>query len=592
MKPANAHPNTVPARRELRPAGATPGTQVYAVGALGFDFGTLRRREAFIAANRGRPIVTNADLAGFLATSPLPAVDFEAVVWTLTLDGAPVYALCTSLERAAEVAALRQRLLDILTDPSADRVAVPGMIVGDTTLLDGTNVALLAPDVGGMLVWSGKTLAAAVGLTAGLELPPSFVNLSAEPAAPSPADWCAWAPAARKQTGNNLIGALTPNGPGGVGLLTPYAGSTVHATWNGDDGTSAPPGAGLAGGGVCASAAAGGVQLTVPADTTPRTLRLYARAFASRVRLVVTAGDGSSPVHVDTAFDAFAPVAGQPGVVDGVYTVVYRTGAPAALRVQLIGTPATGLAPNPQSVTLFAETNGTGATQQVPVGTYPAASLTAAIKNVGSAYIPPGLRLTVYDTDVLGAAAPGAPVVGTAFPATGPGTPFTVFPAGLQNTTHSLVVEPENYVGVQAASLQLAPAAGAPLIPLDAPVLVDVLDRLLYLVRNDGRSPADRAVNYAVTQLLTTAATPHDALAAAIAAGVGIEAVSAEPAPASRAGSDCWDVKLTFFDPRLVTSGRRTHTRLTVDVACSRPATVAPPRTWTSHDAAPRPEDA
>jgi PatG C-terminal len=580
---------------KVLPADSLVGQNVYALGALSFDFGSIQRRDVMFAANGGRPIITNADLSAFLSNSPVSTADFESIIWTLTLDGAPMYALRTAVNHGLNEWGMMQVVLAALADPTVDRLAVPGTITGDVTLLDGRVVPVIDPDVRGILTWSSTAVSLAVGLTGVMALPPLTVNLTTDQAPTPPVDWSSWnllPTLVHKATGGSLIGLLTPIGTGGTGLLTPYTGSTIGITWNAGDGSQAPPPPppavpGYAFSGAAVSAVGGGFQLTAPADTTPRTLRLYTRTFSSTGQISVSLSDGSAPAYVDTSFNAFPSIAGLPGVVDGFYTITYvAQTASSTLLVQFTGTSATAVSANPLSVTLFSGTNGTGTEQQVTVGSYPGATITAGVANVGSAYIPPGLRLTVFNKDILGPTAPVPPITGTAFPATAAGATFTTFPAGVQNTTHSLIVEAENYVGIQAASLQLAPTAGSPLIGPSP--LQDFMDRVYYLLRNAGITSQERAINFAATQAaplpgFPTQVSPNQVLANALAAGLSLEAISAEPWLACRPGSDCWDVKFTFFEPRQRVQAARTFVRLTVDVSNVRPVTVTPARIWTAY---------
>jgi hypothetical protein len=588
--PTTAQPD--PKSGKVVPADASKGGSVYALGALGFDFGSIQRRDVMFAANGGRPIITNADLSTFLSNSPVATADFESIIWTLVLDDAPMYALRPKPSHGLNEWGMMQLLLAALADPTVDRLAVPGIITGEVALLDGRVVPLIDPDVRGILNWSTTAVAQAVGLTGAMALPPVQVNLTTDGGTPNPADWASWntVPAAvHKATGGGLISALSPIGTGGPGLITSYAGSTIGVTWNAGDGSSAPPPSppGFYFAGAAVSALGGGLQLTVPADTTPRTLRIYARTFASTGQITVTLSDGSSPAYVDTSFNAFPPIAGLPGVVDGIYTITYVAQAAGTATVQLIGTPTTACDRNRLSVTLFSGTNGTGTQQQVVVGPYAAAAINPGVNGVGSAYIPPGLRLTVYNKNILGPTPPVGAVTATAFAATPAGSSVTAFPAGVPGTTQSLVVEPENYVGIQAASLQLAPAS-TPLIAVTAPPLLDFMDRLYFLLRNPGRSSSERAINFAATALaplpgFPTQTPPNGLLSFALASGLALESITAEESFGCRGGSDCWDVMLTFFDPRQRVQGMRTYIRLTVDVGNMRPVAVTPARIWAAY---------
>jgi hypothetical protein len=59
-----------------------------------------------------------------------------------------------------------------------------------------------------------------------------------------------------------------------------------------------------------------------------------------------------------------------------------------------------------------------------------------------------------------------------------------------------------------------------------------------------------------------------------------LDTIETERSPICRPDSDCWDVKLTFFDPeRVFQRARKTH-RFTVDVSDVVPVTVGPVRSW------------
>lgn len=581
--------NVVVTGNSFEPSGATFGTPVYVLGALGFDFGTVQNRELFYAANGGKAIITNTDLALFLASSMAPESDIDALNWTLVVDGTPIYALQTSNHGGLEKG-LKSLLLDVIGDPSIDCLSVPGIIRAEVTLLDGRVVPVIDPDFRGICKWSSQAIARTVALTGKMSLPPPTLNLTrdARSPEPNPVDWEAFhtTPPVRKKTGGGLISELSPIGVGGSEMLTPYANSTIGMTWDNGDGSTEPPD--LVFGGTAASCAAGGLQFTATANSTPRTLRIYARTFASTGRLSVTMSDGSSPDYVNTSFNAFPSIAGLPGVVDGTYTIVYRAKAasPTTVTVRFIGTPTTAVTANPLAVTLFAGTGGAGSKQDVNVGAYPESAITTAVNRVGSVHVPPGLRLSVYNQDVV-TSPPTAEVVGKTFLGAPHGIVVDLTPP-LLGEVRSLIVEPDNYVGIQAVSLKLWPIADAPLIPFDSDQLLNFTDRVYYLLRNSGLSAQERAINYAATQLVlvgssasTTGAMGYS-FANAVGAGLGVEAISAEPSLGARPGSDCWDVKFAFFDAMQGTQAVRTYVRFTVDVSNVRPITIAPARSWTA----------
>jgi cyanobactin maturation PatA/PatG family protease len=105
------------------------------------------------------------------------------------------------------------------------------------------------------------------------------------------------------------------------------------------------------------------------------------------------------------------------------------------------------------------------------------------------------------------------------------------------------------------------------------------LNRVYYDLRNLGKTSRDRALNYAVTNAFQVAATFSDA----IVAGMQLDEISVEKSPFCRMDSDCWDVKLKFFDPENSNRAKRIY-RYTVDVSDLIPVTMGEVRSWTSAD--------
>ena len=106
--------------------------------------------------------------------------------------------------------------------------------------------------------------------------------------------------------------------------------------------------------------------------------------------------------------------------------------------------------------------------------------------------------------------------------------------------------------------------------------LREFLTRVYYDLRNLGVTSADRALNFAVTNAFQAART----FAAAVAAGMALDAIGVEKSPFCRMDSDCWDVRLRFFDPENSRRARRVF-RFTIDVSDLMPVTLGQVRTWT-----------
>ncbi|MCC3469019.1 MAG: PatA/PatG family cyanobactin maturation protease, partial [Microcoleus sp. PH2017_06_SFM_O_A] len=71
------------------------------------------------------------------------------------------------------------------------------------------------------------------------------------------------------------------------------------------------------------------------------------------------------------------------------------------------------------------------------------------------------------------------------------------------------------------------------------------LNRIYYDLRNLGTTSQDRALNFSVTNAFQAAQTFSEA----VAVGMELDSVTVEKSPFCRMDSDCWDVKLKFFDP-------------------------------------------
>lgn len=102
------------------------------------------------------------------------------------------------------------------------------------------------------------------------------------------------------------------------------------------------------------------------------------------------------------------------------------------------------------------------------------------------------------------------------------------------------------------------------------------LDRVYYEVRNLGLTPQERAINYAATNAFQLGAVYTHA----IAAGMKLDGIAVERSPLCRPGSDCWDVKLSFFNPARRFEQAKHVYRFTIDVSDVVPVTVGKVRHW------------
>jgi cyanobactin maturation PatA/PatG family protease len=102
------------------------------------------------------------------------------------------------------------------------------------------------------------------------------------------------------------------------------------------------------------------------------------------------------------------------------------------------------------------------------------------------------------------------------------------------------------------------------------------LERVYYELRNVGRLPHDRAINFAATNAFEVEKVYEQALGE----DMELDTIDVEPSAISSPGTNCWDVKLLFFFPARPETTIRRQYRFTVDVSDVVPATVGPLRSW------------
>jgi hypothetical protein len=102
------------------------------------------------------------------------------------------------------------------------------------------------------------------------------------------------------------------------------------------------------------------------------------------------------------------------------------------------------------------------------------------------------------------------------------------------------------------------------------------LDRVYFELRNIGQAPQDRAINFAATQAQRT----EKIFEKAISAKLQLDNFSVERSPIARPGTDCWDVKLVFFNPMKRLEEANLTFRFTIDVSDVIPVMVGKVRSW------------
>ncbi|MDF5709803.1 MAG: PatA/PatG family cyanobactin maturation protease [Nostoc sp. S4] len=105
--------------------------------------------------------------------------------------------------------------------------------------------------------------------------------------------------------------------------------------------------------------------------------------------------------------------------------------------------------------------------------------------------------------------------------------------------------------------------------------LKSFLHRIYYDLRNLGQLDRDRALNFAATNAFQAAST----FESAIVSGMELESIEVEKSPFCRLNSNCWDVKLRFFDSENSSRAKKIY-RFTIDVANIMPVTLGQVRSW------------
>ena len=106
-------------------------------------------------------------------------------------------------------------------------------------------------------------------------------------------------------------------------------------------------------------------------------------------------------------------------------------------------------------------------------------------------------------------------------------------------------------------------------------VIANFLERVYHELRNLGITSQERAMNYAVANI----ANAKNIFEAALKKKLELHNIDVVASPICRPSSDCWDVKLIFFDPENVLRAKSVH-RFTIDVSDVCPVMVGQVRSW------------
>jgi hypothetical protein len=149
-------------------------------------------------------------------------------------------------------------------------------------------------------------------LTVSNAAPPASVSLSTE----GTDDWAHWGLSGtsfnHKSGVTSQISNYTPIGNGSIQQFT--GNSTVY-NWTGGTPTASASNVGT---GLWVVGNGNGYQITLPADTTPRTLKVYLGLWSAGGRFEASLSDNSAPVYVDTS------LVNSTATSNRVYTLTYQ----------------------------------------------------------------------------------------------------------------------------------------------------------------------------------------------------------------------------------------------------------------------------
>lgn len=103
------------------------------------------------------------------------------------------------------------------------------------------------------------------------------------------------------------------------------------------------------------------------------------------------------------------------------------------------------------------------------------------------------------------------------------------------------------------------------------------LNRIYYDLRNLGKTSQERALNFGATNAFQAMAVFTNT----VAQGMQLDEISVQKSPFCRMDSDCWDLKLKFFDPEN-NQKAKLNARYTIDVSDLIPVLMGEVKFWTS----------
>lgn len=135
-----------------QPSTSVTPQNVYALGSLGYDFGSESRRDSFIQYIPAQPgEITDELIIRYLGREG--AVDAERLIWTLSVDSTPIYAIQPAGAFGFAGFETILRVFESQTKKGIPKVAVPGTLHGSAKLMSGEVLPILVPSTKGITPW-------------------------------------------------------------------------------------------------------------------------------------------------------------------------------------------------------------------------------------------------------------------------------------------------------------------------------------------------------------------------------------------------------------------------------------------------------
>lgn len=133
--------------------------KVFLIGTLGYDFGTEARLDYFtqvMGNQKGHPFDPGQMATHLTENDNIEQAD--ALIWTLKVDGIPIYAIKPDSQFSVLEYARMVEFLNDQETKGVERISVAGIVSGETRLFNGQHVPTVTPVLRGMFNWKSRDL--------------------------------------------------------------------------------------------------------------------------------------------------------------------------------------------------------------------------------------------------------------------------------------------------------------------------------------------------------------------------------------------------------------------------------------------------